>query len=251
MASLLPSPIHLVPLAQALGITAPAVYAAITYSYNVLVLPPLLAYADDERRLAKQWLRAYQYGPVFVPPLLLTSTVTNGALAGWAFARWIAAGEYGSGVLGVGAGSGSGSGSLWALGAGIAHAAAVLAFGAIVPYTLAGMEKQINGAAKWKVQMLLAPAFSTPLTEKGRQEAKLGHADGLDEQKKWVMEEGTSPSAFKQSARRDWRVWAEGATMREIVMKWGKWNAVRVPMTILSFVTSTLGMCLSVWEAGK
>ncbi|KAL9097816.1 MAG: hypothetical protein Q9165_000142 [Trypethelium subeluteriae] len=255
MSSLLPPLTHLIPLAQALGLTAPAVYAAITYSYNVLVLPPLLAHADDERRLAKQWLRAYQYGPVFVPPLLLTCAVTNGALAVRAFARWIAGGADGSAVSGIGAGSGGGSGSssssLWALGAGIAHAVAVLAFVAIAPYTLAVMEKRINGAAKWKAQLLLAPAFTTPLTEKGRLEAKTSDGGGLEEQKKWVMEEGKSPSAFKQSARRDWRVWAEGVSMREIVTKWGEWNAVRVPVGILSFVASTLGTCLSVWGAAK
>ena len=250
-----PSSTSLIPLAQALGVTAPAVYAAITYSYNTIVLPPILDYADDERRLAKQWLRAYQQGPVFVPPLFLLSTLSNGFLAGWNFWRY----AYGQGRAATGGAATMGSdgkGDLWVLGAAVVRVLAVLAFGVIVPYTLMGMEKRINGAGKWKVQMLLAPSFSSGSTASsstaaGSKEGSRVDAEGVEivgkeEELKWVMKEGTRPSAFTHSAQPEWRKWAEGVSMREIVVQWGEWNAPRVYICLAAFAASAVGMCLNV-----
>lgn len=234
-----PSTFRLTPLAQAVGITAPAVYAAITYSYNAIVLPPLLDYTadDNDPRLAKQWLRAYQFGPVFVRPLFLISTVVNGGFAVWNFGRWAYGGAGGAAAAAAGEGRGR---EEMMLGAGIAYGLAVLVFGVVVPYTLAGMEKRINGAAKWKVQLLAAPSWKGGATSSSGKESK-----GKEDEKQWVMKEGTHPSAFAHSARPEWRTWAEGATMREIVTKWGEWNAPRVYMGIVSAVASAVGMCLS------
>ena len=228
MASALSS---LIPLAQTLGLTAPAFYAAITYSYNALVLPPLLSYADDETRLAKQWLLAYQHGPAFVPPLLLASAFGNGLLAimtGWKYL-------YGSGPEWLGTSTGAVTtaavGSSQLLYASIAYAIALVSFAIVGPYTLAGMEKGINGSGKWKAQLLLAPSW------KDRQKGK-------EDERKWVMPEGTKPSAFMHSGTPQARKWAEGVTMRQIVVRWGEWNGRRIHMGLTAVLASAVGMWL-------
>ncbi|KAI9657141.1 MAG: hypothetical protein M1821_003307 [Bathelium mastoideum] len=254
------------PLAQALGLTAPAAYAALTHAYNAIVLPPLLLAHDDDAdasdpnndhdaRLAKQWLCAYQYGPVFVPPLLLAATLGNGVAAGCALARWLLLtgrigsldGHQGGGgaaaavatALGAGhghdvAGTSSSSGAAWALGAALAHTIAVLAFVALGPYTLKWMERGINGAAKWKAQQVLAPSWRDG-------------AQGKEEERRWVMpeEETDGPSAHTHTAREPWRAWAEGVSMREIVVTWGEWNAPRAWIGVGSMVASAIGLWMS------
>lgn len=66
----------LLALAKTTGIIAPTLYSGITFAYNYILLPPLLAHAPP-KLLAKQWLQAYQLGPAFVPPFILSGAVSN------------------------------------------------------------------------------------------------------------------------------------------------------------------------------
>ncbi|KAK4546453.1 hypothetical protein LTR36_002130 [Oleoguttula mirabilis] len=77
--------------------------------------------------MAKQWLHGYQYGPLWVPPLIAPATAANALLAYLAetpMQRWM-------------------------------YVAAALSIFSILPITFLYMEPGINGAAKWKVQTLL------------------------------------------------------------------------------------------------
>jgi hypothetical protein len=91
-------------------------------------MPPLIAHAPP-KLLAKQWLQAYQFAPVFVAPLVLLGVSSNSSLA---YLSWT-------------------SSSL----APYLYTAAALANAVIVPYTALYMEPGVNGAGKWKVQELL------------------------------------------------------------------------------------------------
>jgi hypothetical protein len=91
-------------------------------------MPPLIAHAPP-KLLAKQWLQAYQFAPVFVAPLILLSASSNAFLA------------Y------ISTKSSSFTASLYAV--------AALASASIIPYTALYMEPGVNGAGKWKVQELL------------------------------------------------------------------------------------------------
>jgi hypothetical protein len=77
--------------------------------------------------LAKQWLQAYQFAPVFVAPLILLGASSNAILA------------YFTAV----------SPSR------ILYIVAALANVSIIPYTALYMEPGVNGAGKWKAQELL------------------------------------------------------------------------------------------------
>jgi hypothetical protein len=79
--------------------------------------------------LAKQWLQAYQFAPVFVAPLIILGASSNAVLAF----------------------STSASHSR----ATTAYVVAALANASIIPYTALYMEPGINGAGKWKAQELL------------------------------------------------------------------------------------------------
>jgi hypothetical protein len=85
-------------------------------------MPPLLTHAPP-KILAKQWLQAYQFAPVFVAPLIIAGTLSNALLAFF-----------------------TGQESYWA---------AALMIGSVIPYTAVYMEPGINGAGKWKCQELL------------------------------------------------------------------------------------------------
>lgn len=113
-------------IAKIVGITAPALYCGITFAYNAVLLPPLLSHAPP-KLLAKEWFQAYQYGPKFVRPLILSSTISNALLAYYATDKR-------SNIL---------------------YMVAAISSIAIMPLTLLYMEQGINGAAKWKVQELL------------------------------------------------------------------------------------------------
>ncbi|ORX98682.1 hypothetical protein BCR34DRAFT_146686 [Clohesyomyces aquaticus] len=89
-------------------------------------MPPLLSYAP-EALLAKQWLQAYAYGPVFVPPLILSGTLCNVLLA------------YSSPTTSMKLLYGLAAAFTWI----------------IMPFTLLYMEPGVNGAGKWKVERLL------------------------------------------------------------------------------------------------
>ncbi|KAF1944498.1 hypothetical protein EJ02DRAFT_398225 [Clathrospora elynae] len=113
---------------QAIGITAPAIYTGFTFAYSHVVIPPMTTHAPP-KLLAKQWLQAYQFAPVFVAPLILLGASSNALLA----------------YLSIN--SQSRAASLYAV--------AALANASIIPYTLLYMERSVNGAGKWKAQELL------------------------------------------------------------------------------------------------
>ncbi|OCK98186.1 uncharacterized protein K441DRAFT_655146 [Cenococcum geophilum 1.58] len=113
-------------IAKIVGITAPALYCGITFAYNAILLPPLLSHAPP-KLLAKEWLQAYQYGPTFVRPLIISSTISNALLAYYTTDKL-------SNIL---------------------YIVAAISSIAVMPLTLLYMEPGINGAAKWKVQELL------------------------------------------------------------------------------------------------
>jgi hypothetical protein len=77
--------------------------------------------------LARQWLQAYQFAPVFVAPLIIAGASSNALLA-----YFIAASP--SRVL---------------------YIVAALANAGVIPYTALYMEPGVNGAGKWKAQELL------------------------------------------------------------------------------------------------
>jgi hypothetical protein len=91
-------------------------------------MPPLIAHAPP-KLLAKQWLQAYQFAPVFVAPLILLGVSSNALLA-------YLTRPSSSLALSL-------------------YAAAALANASIIPYTALYMEPGVNGAGKWKVQELL------------------------------------------------------------------------------------------------
>jgi hypothetical protein len=91
-------------------------------------MPPLITHAPP-KLLAKQWLQAYQFAPIFVAPLILSGASSNVLLA------YIT----------------SNSSSRTSL----LYAVAALANASIIPYTALYMEPGVNGAGKWKVQEIL------------------------------------------------------------------------------------------------
>ncbi|KAL6712283.1 hypothetical protein ACN47E_000160 [Coniothyrium glycines] len=114
---------------QVVAIIAPAIYTGFTFAYSHVVIPPLATHAPP-KLLAKQWLQAYQFAPVFVAPLILTGTIANAAMAYLTRSAR-------SRVQ-------------------VLYAAAALATATIIPYTALYMEPGVNGAGKWKVQELLS-----------------------------------------------------------------------------------------------
>jgi hypothetical protein len=131
---------------QAIATIAPAIYTGtyttpqaylnhfltmppgFTFAYSHVAMPPLIAHAPP-KLLAKQWLQAYEFAPVFVAPLILLGVSSNALLAFLSRA------------------SPSLAPSL--------YVAAALASASIIPYTALYMEPGVNGAGKWKVQELL------------------------------------------------------------------------------------------------
>jgi hypothetical protein len=79
--------------------------------------------------LAKQWLQAYQFAPVYVAPLIILGASSNALLA--YFTR---------GALSR---------------ASLLYVVAAVANASIIPYTALYMEPGINGAGKWKAQEIL------------------------------------------------------------------------------------------------
>ncbi|KAF2833422.1 hypothetical protein CC86DRAFT_441937 [Ophiobolus disseminans] len=118
----------IVPLLQAVATIAPAMYTGFTFAYSNVVIPPMTTHAPP-KLLAKQWLQAYQFAPVFVAPLIILGASSNALLAFYASALT------------------SRAMALYVL--------AALANASIIPYTALYMEPGINGAGKWKVQELL------------------------------------------------------------------------------------------------
>ncbi|KAF2503355.1 hypothetical protein BU16DRAFT_612870 [Lophium mytilinum] len=119
----------LIPIFQAIGITAPAMYSAICYSYSRITMATLLSTSPTEKQLAKQWYHAYALGPSFVPPLVVSGTLSNIFLA----------------YINPAASSLSRS----------ANTLAALCVASIIPITLGYIEPAVNGAGKWKAADLL------------------------------------------------------------------------------------------------
>ncbi|KAF1830616.1 hypothetical protein BDW02DRAFT_93602 [Decorospora gaudefroyi] len=120
---------HVTIVLQAIATIAPALYTGFTFAYSHVAVPPLTAHAPP-RLLAKQWLQAYQFAPIFVAPLILLGTSSNALLA----------------YLSLDSPSSS---------AAPLYAVAALANACIIPYTALYMEPRVNGAAKWKARELL------------------------------------------------------------------------------------------------
>lgn len=91
-------------------------------------MPPLITHAPP-KLLARQWLQAYQFAPIFVAPLILSGASSNALLA------YIT----------------SNSSSRTSL----IYAVAALANASIIPYTALYMEPGVNSAGKWKVKETL------------------------------------------------------------------------------------------------
>jgi len=94
----------------------------LTFTYTHVVIPPLITHAPP-KLLAKQWLQAYQFAPIFVAPLIILGVLSNALLA-YSTANFL-------------------------------YIVAAIANASIIPYTALYMELGINGAGKWKVQELL------------------------------------------------------------------------------------------------
>ncbi|KAL1792055.1 hypothetical protein ACET3X_009806 [Alternaria dauci] len=113
---------------EAIAIIAPAVYTGFTFAYSHVVMPPLITHAPP-KLLAKQWLQAYQFAPIFVAPLILTGASSN------AFLAYVYKGSFSS--------------------AKFLYVVAAITNASIIPYTALYMEPGVNGAGKWKVQKIL------------------------------------------------------------------------------------------------
>ncbi|KAK4100219.1 hypothetical protein N658DRAFT_428125 [Parathielavia hyrcaniae] len=155
--------------------------------------------------LARQWLVLYQQGPVWVPPLVYTGLVSNLYLA---FSSSSSC-------------SSSSSSSFTTL-----HLAAAALTFSIIPITFLYLEPGINGACKWKVEMLL------------RKEEEEEGGFRMPPAK-------TLPSVVRHSASEASRKWAERADMADLVVAWARLNHARwvvgVVAGLVSFVASSGG----------
>jgi hypothetical protein len=159
------------------------------------VLPPLLAHAPP-KLLAKQWLQAYQRGPAFVPPLILSGATSNFYLAYTARSTDLR----------------------------VLYTAAALMTFCIMPVTLLYFEPGINGAAKWKIQRILADG-----------ERDAGY--------KMAENRGIMPRVDRQTGTLEARRWAEGMELRDIVERWGSLNTGRWIVTALAGLISAGATC--------
>jgi hypothetical protein len=151
-----------------------------TFAYTHVAMPPLITHAPT-KVLAKQWLQAYQFAPVFVAPLILSGALSNVFLA------------YLTGQK--------------------LYAIAALLTATIIPYTALYMEPGINGAGKWKVQLLLR-----------------NEDDGIK------LKQGGGTKA--DTAREAWKRWAEKVEMKEVVEVWARTNMWRYVITGVTVVIS-------------
>lgn len=108
--------------------TCLTICSGFTFAYSHVVIPPMTTHAPP-KLLAKQWLQAYQFAPIFVAPLIILGASGNALLAYFT------------------TNSTSRASSLYTV--------AALATASIIPYTALYMEPGVNGAGKWKAQELL------------------------------------------------------------------------------------------------
>lgn len=160
-------------------------FSGLTFTYSHVVIPPLTTHAPP-KLLAKQWLQAYQFAPIFVAPLILLGASSNALLA-YLSTR---------------------SSSRIPL----LYTTAAIAIASIIPYTALYMEPGVNGAGKWKAQELL------------RSEFQLSEGQGTD----------------KDTARANWKKWAENTDMKSIAELWARTNAWRYVITgIATLISAT------------
>jgi hypothetical protein len=165
----------------------------------------------NSKLLARQWLALYQQGPVWVPPLIHTGLLANLYLAfSSSFSNATPPGQLES----------SSSFNSFPLSMHLTAAALTLS---ILPLTFLWLEPGINGACKWKAEMLLREeGFSLPERKKGALVAA---------------------SVVRHSASETSKKWAEGAEMGELVVAWAGKNHVRwvlgVVAGVVSFVASS------------
>jgi hypothetical protein len=167
-------------LLQTLATTAPALYTGLTFAYTHVAMPPLTTHAPP-KLLAKQWLQAYRIAPIYVAPLILIGASSNALL--------------------------------FYLTSHTGYAIAALANASIIPYTALYMEPGINGAGKWKAQVLLREEGTVVLRGKGS---------------------GTDKDTAREGAKR----WAESVGMKEIVERWAWVNMWRYVITGFAVVVS-------------
>jgi hypothetical protein len=98
-----------------------------TFAYSHVVIPPMTTHASP-KLLARQWLQAYQFAPVFVAPLILLGASSNAILA------YLASESSRTPAL---------------------YVISAILNASIIPYTALYMEPGVNGAGKWKAQELL------------------------------------------------------------------------------------------------
>ncbi|KAK5118895.1 hypothetical protein LTR62_000106 [Meristemomyces frigidus] len=179
------------PLAKFIGIVCPTIYAGFTASDSLTFVSPIVLHAPNQKIMAKQWLAGYQYGPLWVPPLVMPGTIANLLLA--------YACRHDSVLRNV-------------------YVAAAVAIFSILPITFLYMEPGINGACKWKVQLLL------------REEGFSMHETA------WWF-----PSAHRQGGTLASRRWAERTDMRELILFWRGTNNYRAVIAMVAVGLSGWG----------
>ncbi|KAJ4986436.1 hypothetical protein SVAN01_08128 [Stagonosporopsis vannaccii] len=177
---------------QAVALIAPSLYTGLTFTYSHVVMPPMIAHAPP-KLLAKQWLQAYQFAPIFVAPLILLGASSNALLA----YRSIGSPPRTT----------------------VLYSTAAVAIASIIPYTALYMEPGINGAGKWKAQELLRGEFDLK-----------GQGQGTD----------------KDTARADWKSWADTVNMKTIAELWATTNTWRYVITgIATAISATATLSMS------
>jgi hypothetical protein len=173
-----------------IGITAPAIYSSkrphdsrnsftnnpgLTFAYSYMVVPPLIAHAPP-KLLAKQWLQAYQYAATFVPPLIMSGTVSNALLAYFASSRSIK----------------------------LAYVTTALMTWSIIPVTLLYFEPNVNGAGKWKVQQILKDEGYKMIEQEGIMPSPFVHT-AKPEARRWAESVEMKEIATKWARLNSWR----------------------------------------------
>ncbi|KAI5367669.1 hypothetical protein Slin15195_G028000 [Septoria linicola] len=176
-------------LARFLSIFCPTLFAGVTAQYSFILVDPTIAHAPNEKIMAKLWLQAYQLGPYWVPPLILPGTIANLYLAI------------------------SSTQSSWQRYSYLFAACSI--FSILMPITFFYMEPGINGACKWKVQLLLK--------EEG-----------------FMMPDTTiwKPSAHCHGGTQKSREWAEKTSIIELMLFWRKINNLRWILAALATIAS-------------
>ncbi|KAK0264336.1 hypothetical protein LTR91_009382 [Friedmanniomyces endolithicus] len=181
-----------IPITKFIAIVWPTLYAGttlqcFTVSDSITFVEPIITHAPNEKVMAKQWLHGYQYGPLWVPPLIGPGTLANLFLAYTARSQTQR----------------------------IAYIVAALCIFSILPITFFYMEPGINGATKWKVQMLLKD-----------------EGFGMKDTTVWY------PSAHRQGGTLASRRWAERTGIRELILFWRRVNNWRWGIAFVAAVAS-------------